>query len=125
MTEDLRTKLNNLYQTNISDNDEIQTCPFCKEYRETNTRIIEVAINAGGEITITNNNGTEVSYGKSTGRGTQVNILCQCESGHTWLERMQFCKGFVYRTIEEVDDLLPLSDILEGLKCGCDMKEVK
>jgi len=65
-------------------------CPFCDDDC---VDIEAVKVNRGGEITEITHHGTEMKAGKPAGRGSLIEIGFWCESGHTWLHSLYFCKG--------------------------------
>lgn len=67
-------------------------CPYCKTLNE-NIHIESVKINRGGEITTVDYQGTKLKSGEPSGRGSKIEIVFWCESGHRWVKRIQFCKG--------------------------------
>jgi hypothetical protein len=58
-----------------------------------------VVVNAGGVITIIEDQIPQITRGNPTGRGVSIWLHFACENGHRWTERYQFHKGSTFKEL--------------------------
>lgn len=90
------------------DMEEEVKCPVCgSEW----THMSKVVVNAMGQITTISKDGTTVSQGEPSGRGTRVTVCFWCEDGHEWLDELQFHEGMTMRSIDVMEQCVDQSDL--------------
>lgn len=74
-----------------------------------------VVVNAGGVITIIEDQIPWIMHGAPTDYGVSIWLHFNCENGHRWAERYQFCQGGTYKEVV-IEDPCDFDDPYEWSK---------
>lgn len=78
--------------------DTLIECPVCADgFAYVHPTRVEV--NAGGEITTVDSDGTRLRTGRAAGRGVLITLAFFCENGHPFEQRIEFYKGATLTSI--------------------------